>query len=265
VGGKGGVYVYVRVGFFGGLFEYADFCCSVEMEQLQRDWIAGSEYLDHYYLQLSPTHPIQSITNLRPGLVQWVENTVPMADYLAGRQRNGGAHARWVGGRRGVAIDVFGCGWVYGGRGDGGSVHLIAWKLQPLTPQSPVTFTQPIRTLKNHTKPTPTPTPIHHNIPRLCSYKTRTGWTWFDCYHKIAKAPPEQLLPNFLQCLANFPPVFHHFFLEAFRAPAAWFEARTRYTRSIAVSSMAGYVIGLGEWFGIGCAWLWGGGLGGVV
>ena len=30
------------------------------------------------------------------GLVQWVENTVPMADYLAGRNRQGGAHLRWV-------------------------------------------------------------------------------------------------------------------------------------------------------------------------
>lgn len=63
----------------------------------------------------------------------------------------------------------------------------------------------------------------------------------------MSKAPAEQLLPAFLDCLSRFPPVFHNFFLEAFRAPAAWFEARARYTRSIAVSSMAGYVIGLGE------------------
>lgn len=63
----------------------------------------------------------------------------------------------------------------------------------------------------------------------------------------MAKCSGEQLLSNFLECLAHFPPVFHYFFLEAFRAPAAWFEARINYTRSIAVSSMAGYIIGLGE------------------
>jgi phosphatidylinositol kinase/protein kinase (PI-3 family) len=66
----------------------------------------------------------------------------------------------------------------------------------------------------------------------------------------MSKAPGDALLPNFLDCLARFPPVFHHFFLEAFRAPAGWFEARARYTRSIAVSSMAGYVIGLGGRWG---------------
>ncbi|KAI8470131.1 MAG: kinase-like domain-containing protein [Monoraphidium minutum] len=106
------------------------------------------------------------------GLVQWVEDTVPMADYLAGRNRQSGAHAR---------------------------------------------------------------------------YRGRGAWTWFDCYNRMNKAPADQLLPSFHECLHKFPPVFHHFFLEAFRAPAAWFEARTRYTRSIAVSSMAGYVIGLGD------------------
>jgi serine/threonine-protein kinase ATR len=74
----------------------------------------------------------------------------------------------------------------------------------------------------------------------------------------MAKSPADQLLPTFAECLSRFPPVMHHFFLEAFRAPAAWFEARARYTRSIAVSSMAGYVIGLGEGLGWGLR-VWGG------
>lgn len=49
------------------------------------------------------------------------------------------------------------------------------------------------------------------------------------------------------QCCKHFPPVFRHFFLEAFPDPSEWFEARTRYTRSTAVASMAGAVIGLGD------------------
>jgi phosphatidylinositol kinase/protein kinase (PI-3 family) len=47
--------------------------------------------------------------------------------------------------------------------------------------------------------------------------------------------------------MAHFPPVFHNFFLERFPQPATWFTARTAYTRSTAVNSMAGAVIGLGD------------------
>lgn len=59
--------------------------------------------------------------------------------------------------------------------------------------------------------------------------------------------PPLFSLLLLLQCCKSFPPVFRHFFLEAFLHPADWFEARTRYTRSTAVASMAGAVIGLGD------------------
>ena len=38
----------------------------------------------------------------------------------------------------------------------------------------------------------------------------------------------------------KFPPVMRHFFYERFREPAAWFERRLAYTRSVAVNSMAG-------------------------
>lgn len=46
---------------------------------------------------------------------------------------------------------------------------------------------------------------------------------------------------------ARFAPVLHHFFLEHYREPAAWFERRLAYTRATAVNSVAGYVIGLGD------------------
>lgn len=39
----------------------------------------------------------------------------------------------------------------------------------------------------------------------------------------------------------------HYFFLEQFCGEAEWFEKRLSYTRSIAVTSMAGYLIGLGD------------------
>ncbi|RXH77633.1 hypothetical protein DVH24_039604 [Malus domestica] len=42
-------------------------------------------------------------------------------------------------------------------------------------------------------------------------------------------------------------PVMHHFFLERFLQPADWFETRLSYTRSVAASSMVGYIVGLGD------------------
>lgn len=44
-----------------------------------------------------------------------------------------------------------------------------------------------------------------------------------------------------------FPPVFHEWFVEMFPEPGAWFIARLRYTRSCAVMSIVGHVLGLGD------------------
>ncbi|KAK3035322.1 hypothetical protein RJ639_034030 [Escallonia herrerae] len=51
----------------------------------------------------------------------------------------------------------------------------------------------------------------------------------------------------FQEVSANFRPVMHHFFLERFLRPADWFEKRLAYTRSVAASSMVGYIVGLGD------------------
>ncbi|KAJ5180764.1 hypothetical protein N7492_003974 [Penicillium capsulatum] len=47
--------------------------------------------------------------------------------------------------------------------------------------------------------------------------------------------------------LAKLPPVLHEWFIEMFPETEAWFTARLRYTRSTAVMSMVGYVLGLGD------------------
>ncbi|KAH1276803.1 hypothetical protein KXW65_000501 [Aspergillus fumigatus] len=47
--------------------------------------------------------------------------------------------------------------------------------------------------------------------------------------------------------LMKFPPVLHEWFVEMFPETGAWFAARLRYTRSCAVMSMVGYVLGLGD------------------
>ena len=47
--------------------------------------------------------------------------------------------------------------------------------------------------------------------------------------------------------LPRFPAVFHKWFLLSFPDPTTWFEARLRFTRSAAVWSMVGHIVGLGD------------------
>ncbi|KAF2867552.1 protein kinase rad3 [Massariosphaeria phaeospora] len=47
--------------------------------------------------------------------------------------------------------------------------------------------------------------------------------------------------------LAKFQPVLYEWFVESFPEPEAWFAARLRYTRSCAVMSIIGHVLGLGD------------------
>lgn len=45
----------------------------------------------------------------------------------------------------------------------------------------------------------------------------------------------------------HYHPVLHHFFLEMYQSPSQWFERRLAYSRSVAVNSMVGYLVGLGD------------------
>ncbi|CAM1502082.1 Fc.00g040660.m01.CDS01 [Cosmosporella sp. VM-42] len=47
--------------------------------------------------------------------------------------------------------------------------------------------------------------------------------------------------------LGRFPPMLHLWFTQQFPNPSAWFAARLRYTRSCAVMSMVGTILGLGD------------------
>ncbi|CAG2191704.1 ATM [Mytilus edulis] len=51
----------------------------------------------------------------------------------------------------------------------------------------------------------------------------------------------------FMAVCKRFLPVFRHFFMEKFRDPAVWFEARLAYTKSVATNSIVGYILGLGD------------------
>lgn len=103
------------------------------------------------------------------GVLEWVNGTVPLGEYLIGSTRNGGAHGRY-------------------GFGD---------------------------------------------------------WTFLKCREHMTKEQNKR--KAFKEVFQNFRPVMHYFFLERFLHPADWFEKRLAYTRSVAASSMVGYIVGLGD------------------
>ncbi|XP_062191304.1 serine/threonine-protein kinase ATM isoform X2 [Phragmites australis] len=103
------------------------------------------------------------------GVVEWVNGTVPLGEYLLGSTRSGGAHGRY-------------------GTGD---------------------------------------------------------WTFLQCREYMMSEKDKRRA--FLKVCNNFRPVMHHFFLERFLLPSDWFQGRLAYTRSVAASSMVGYIVGLGD------------------
>ncbi|GJU96059.1 serine/threonine-protein kinase ATM isoform X1 [Tanacetum coccineum] len=103
------------------------------------------------------------------GVLEWVNGTLPLGDYLTGSSRSGGAHGRY-------------------GLGD---------------------------------------------------------WSFPKCRQHMATETNKR--KAFQEVCDNFRPVMHHFFLERFLHPADWFEKRLAYTRSVAASSMVGYIVGLGD------------------
>ncbi|XP_057808840.1 LOW QUALITY PROTEIN: serine/threonine-protein kinase ATM [Salvia miltiorrhiza] len=103
------------------------------------------------------------------GVLEWVDGTFPLGDYLVGSSRNGGAHGCY-------------------GAGD---------------------------------------------------------WTFMECRQRMTTETNKR--KAFQEVCNNFRPVMHYFFLERFSHPADWFEKRLAYTRSVAASSMVGYIVGLGD------------------
>ncbi|CAN6483728.1 unnamed protein product [Victoria cruziana] len=70
-------------------------------------------------------------------------------------------------------------------------------------------------------------------------------WSFLQCREHMANEKDKS--KAFQRVCENFRPVLHFFFLERFSQPADWFESRLSYTRSVAASSMVGYIVGLGD------------------
>ncbi|KFG46537.1 FATC domain-containing protein, partial [Toxoplasma gondii GAB2-2007-GAL-DOM2] len=70
-------------------------------------------------------------------------------------------------------------------------------------------------------------------------------WTFTACRQKLRLAREKAL--TYDEICDHFKPVLHHFFLEHFPSADVWYEKRQRYRRTLAVSSMVSYIIGLGD------------------
>ncbi|ORX70438.1 hypothetical protein DL89DRAFT_222448 [Linderina pennispora] len=65
--------------------------------------------------------------------------------------------------------------------------------------------------------------------------------------HKQKDVTPKQKLDIFSRVCAQAPPIFRFFFYSMFYDAQTWFERRDVYIRSAAVSSMAGWALGIGD------------------
>lgn len=70
-------------------------------------------------------------------------------------------------------------------------------------------------------------------------------WKHLECRNALKNAPDK--LAAYHEIEANFTPVFHHFFLEKFPDPAAWHHRRLAFVQSAAVTSIVGYILGIGD------------------
>ncbi|KAJ1515917.1 hypothetical protein HMI54_011357 [Coelomomyces lativittatus] len=92
-------------------------------------------------------------------------------------------------------------------------------------------------------------------IPRTCAmrallrpmYVSRSMDMFTREFQLMFRDAPEKLLGNFHILLKKCPPLLHMWFAESFPGPRSWFQARLNFTRTCAVMSMVGYILGLGD------------------
>lgn len=70
-----------------------------------------------------------------------------------------------------------------------------------------------------------------------------------ECRKKLGATAKShrQKLEIYRDICEKFQPVFRHFFYENFVAPDRWFQCRTAYCKSVSISSIVGYILGLGD------------------
>ncbi|KAJ3223764.1 hypothetical protein HK099_000720 [Clydaea vesicula] len=95
--------------------------------------------------------------------------------------------------------------------------------------------------------------PIGEYLIKAHPLYNKKDYSVLDCRKKMAAeharkgSNPKSKLAVYENICANFKPVFRHFFFEEFIQSQIWLKKRLIYTRSVATSSMIGYIVGLGD------------------
>src|SRR5271154_1915610 len=69
----------------------------------------------------------------------------------------------------------------------------------------------------------------------------------FPCTTIYHRATSKVAPATNVQADLRYPPVLWEWFVEEFSGPTAWLESRTKFSRTLAVMSFVGYVLGLGD------------------
>ncbi len=73
-------------------------------------------------------------------------------------------------------------------------------------------------------------------------------WTHAQCREYMKEANGnEQKIANYSEVVQHFHPSFRFFFFERFADPTVWMACRLAYVRSVAVTSIVGYILGIGD------------------
>lgn len=73
-------------------------------------------------------------------------------------------------------------------------------------------------------------------------------WGFRYCRDYLDKAKREEKRKAFDEICRHHSPVFRFFFVELFgRCPQSWYVAKKKYSRSVAVSSFVGHILGIGD------------------
>lgn len=60
-------------------------------------------------------------------------------------------------------------------------------------------------------------------------------------------SPDKDQIQGYRKLIAKYPPVLKEWFLEMFPEPSSWLDSRNKYAKTLAVMSMVGYILGLGD------------------
>lgn len=74
--------------------------------------------------------------------------------------------------------------------------------------------------------------------------------TAMDCrrhVHKVTNSGKDERIRTFINVCAKLKPVFRYFFYEQYNKPSIWYAKKQAYARSVATSSIVGYIVGLGD------------------